>query len=54
MPEDRELDQVDRKIEDARAAARDAEQADPAPEEGDQVLPADPVHRHTEEGFSPT
>jgi hypothetical protein len=54
MSRDPELDEVDRKIEEAKEAARDEEQSAPVPEEGDQPLPSDPVYRHTDEGFSPT
>lgn len=55
MPRDEDLDEVDQKIDEAKAAARDEEESSPAPEEGDKVLPADdPVYHQNEQGFSPS
>lgn len=52
MATDRELDEVDRKITEAKEAARDAELA-PHPHGDDSTSP-EPVHENTEEGFTPS
>ena len=51
MPNDRELDDVAHKIDEAKAAARDVEQ--PHVEEADQVAPPEPPYENTDEGFTP-
>lgn len=50
MP-DPDLDEVDRKIREAKELAREVRQ--PEPETGG-TSPPEPVHENTEEGFTPS
>ncbi|MFC4852262.1 hypothetical protein [Actinophytocola glycyrrhizae] len=50
MP-DPDLDEVDRKIKEAKAAVRDIEQPHT---ETDATAPPEPAHKDNEEGFTPS
>ncbi|GAB1513403.1 hypothetical protein [Actinophytocola sp. KF-1] len=50
MPEP-DLDEVDRKIKEAKEYAREVRQPET---ETDETAPPEPLHEHTEEGFTPS
>jgi hypothetical protein len=55
MPTDPELDEVDRKIKDAKAAAAEERESRPFhADDGDELAAPEPAHAEDDEGFSPT